>query len=274
MTRLLRSRYAHAGLLTIAFTLAARHEAEAQFWTTQAGPAQVRETLTIRGHAQSLHLYGKRGNPPIVVSSGDGGWIHLGPHVAETLASHGFFVVGFDVKDYLSGFTSGSSTLRAEDEPGDYKVLADFAARGSSRKPILIGVSEGAGLSVLAATDPQTRASIAGVIGLGLPDINELGWRWRDALIYITHGTPNEPTFSTAAIIKRVSSTPLCAIHSTRDEFVALSEVQRIFDAAGEPKRLWIVKASDHRFSDNLPEFNRRLLEAIEWIEQQSSSSR
>ena len=56
MTRLLRSRYAHAGLLTIAFTLAARHEAEAQFWTTQAGPAQVRETLTIRGHAQSLHL--------------------------------------------------------------------------------------------------------------------------------------------------------------------------------------------------------------------------
>jgi alpha-beta hydrolase superfamily lysophospholipase len=274
MTRLLRSRYAHAGLLTIAFTLAARHDAAAQFWNTQAGPPQVRETLTIRGHAQSLHLYGKRGNPPIVVSSGDGGWIHLGPHVAETLASHGFFVVGFDVKDYLSSFTSGTSTLRAEDEPGDYKVLADFAARGSNRKPILIGVSEGAGLSVLAATDPQTRASIAGVIGLGLPDINELGWRWRDALIYITHGTPNEPTFSTAAIVKRVASTPLCAIHSTRDEFVALSEVQRIFDAAGEPKRLWIVKASDHRFSDNLPEFNRRLLEAIEWIEQQSPSSR
>jgi len=203
------------------------------------------------------------------VSSGDGGWMHLGPHVAEVLASHGFFVIGFDVKDYLEGFTSGKATLRAEDEPGDYKALADFAARGANRKPILIGVSEGAGLSVLAATDPQTRTSIAGVIGLGLPDVNELGWRWRDALIYITHGTPNEPTFSTASIVKRIDSTPLGAIHSTRDEFVALPEVQRVLDAANEPKRLWVVKAADHRFSDNLPEFNQKLLEAIEWVSRQ-----
>jgi hypothetical protein len=273
MTRLMRSRYARAALLAIAFTLASRDAAHAQFWSTQSGLPQTRETLTIRGRAQPLHLYGTRGNPPIIVSSGDGGWIHLGPHVAEFLASHGFFVVGFDVKNYLEGFTSGRTTLRAEDEPGDYKVLADFAARGSNRKPILIGVSEGAGLSVLAATDPRTRESIAGVIGLGLPDLNELGWRWRDSLIYITHGAPNEPTFSTAAIVKGVGHTPLCAIHSTRDEYVALSEVQRIFDAAPEPKRLWIVKAADHRFSDNLPEFDRRLLEAIEWIAQQSSQT-
>jgi alpha-beta hydrolase superfamily lysophospholipase len=270
MTHLFRSRYAQAALFTIALMLASRRTAQAQFWSGQAGPPQTHETLMIRGHAQALHLYGTRGNPPIIVSSGDGGWIHLGPHVAETLASHGFFVVGFDVKTYLSGFTSEKTTLRAEEEPGDYKVLADFAARGSTRKPILIGVSEGAGLSVLAATDPQTRASIAGVIGLGLPDINELGWRWRDSLIYITHGTPNEPTFSTAAIVKRVDSMPLCAIHSTRDEFVALSEVQRIFEAAREPKRLWVINASDHRFSDNLPEFNQRLLEAIDWIGQQA----
>ena len=45
--------------------------------------------------------------PPVIVSSGDGGWIHLGPHVAEVLAAKGFFVVGFDVKAYLESFTSG-----------------------------------------------------------------------------------------------------------------------------------------------------------------------
>lgn len=267
---LLRSRFAHAILLTITFTFAGIHSAQAQLWSGSATePPQARETLTIRGREQPLHLYGKRGDPPIIVSSGDGGWIHLGPHVAEFLANHGFFVVGFDVKDYLEGFTSGKTTLSAEEEPGDYKVLADFAARGSTRKPILIGVSEGAGLSVLAATDPRTRASIAGVIGLGLPDVNELGWRWRDALIYITHGTPNEPTFSTAAIVKRLDSMPLGAIHSTRDEFVALPEVQRIFEAASEPKKLWVVKACDHRFSDNLTEFDQRLLEATGWVAQQ-----
>src|SRR6185295_9674131 len=164
--------------------------------------------------------------------------------------------------------TSGKVTLGRDDEPGDYKALADFAVRGTTQKPILIGASEGAGLSVLAATDPQTKRSIAGVLGLGLPEINELGWRWKDALIYVTHGVPKEPTFSAAAIVGGVSPAPLAAIHSTRDEFVPVSVVQRVLDAAREPKRLWIVRASDHRFSDNLAEFDRRLLEALAWINQ------
>lgn len=232
---------------------------------------QTRETVTIRGHAQSLYLYGPRNAPPVIVSSGDGGWFHLGPHVAEVLAANGFFVVGFDVKAYLESFTSGKVTLRPEDEPRDYKVLADFAARGVTRKPILIGVSEGAGLSVLAATDPETRLAVAGVLALGLPNLNELGWRWKDSLIYVTHGVPNEPSFSVSAMIDRVHPAPLAAIHSTQDEFVPLAEVERMLALAQEPKRLWVVKASDHRFSDNLNEFDRRLIEAIAWINQNAA---
>jgi len=228
--------------------------------------AQTRETLRIRGRDQSLRLYGTRGGVPVVVSSGDGGWIHLAPHVAEVLASRGFFVVGFDVRGYLESFTAGQTTLRAENEPSDYKVVADFAARGGSGKPILIGVSEGAGLSVLAATDPQLKAAIAGVIGLGLPDLNELAWRWRDMLIYLTHGTPDEPTFSVTAIVDRVAPVPLGAIHSAKDEFVPVSEVQQVMEHAKEPKRLWIIEAADHRFSDNLAEFDQCLLEALTWI--------
>ena len=232
--------------------------------------AQSTEALSVRGHPQSLRIYGARGGQPVIVSSGDGGWIHLGPHVAELLEAKGYFVVGFDAKAYLESFTSGRVTVRPEDEPGDYKVLADFAAKGSRFRPILIGVSEGAGLSVLAATDPATRSAIAGVIGLGLPDINELGWRWKDALIYVTHGVPNEPTFSAATLVSKVAPAPLAAIHSTRDEFVPLSEVQRVLSAAREPKKLWIVNASDHRFSDNLAEFDRRLIEALGWVVQQA----
>jgi alpha-beta hydrolase superfamily lysophospholipase len=186
--------------------------------------------------------------------------------VAEALAARGFFVVGFDAKAYLEGMTSKGSTLKPEDEPGDYRVLVDYAARGSTKKPILIGVSEGAGLSVLAATDPATKAAIAGVVALGLPDLNELGWRWKDSLIYLTHGVPNEPTFSVAAVVDKVSPLPLAAIHSTHDEFVPVADVQRILARAGQPARLWIVNAADHRFSDNLVEFDQRLVEALQWI--------
>jgi pimeloyl-ACP methyl ester carboxylesterase len=231
-------------------------------------PSQTPESVAIRGHAQHLLLYGSPRGDPVIVSSGDGGWIHLAPHVAEFLASRGFFVIGFDVRAYLTSFTSGQSTLRVEDEPGDYRVLTQFARRTTSRKPVLVGVSEGAGLSVLAATDPATKADLTGVIALGLPDLNELGWRWKDMLIYLTHQAPNEPLFSATAVVGRVAPVPLAAIHATHDEFVPVSEVQRVLHAAHDPKRLWIVNASNHRFSDNLVEFDRQLMDAIGWVRQ------
>jgi len=231
-----------------------------------AASAQTTEDLVIRGHHQVLHLYGPADGEPVVVSSGDGGWMHLAPHVAETLASRGFFVVGFDVRAYLEGFTSSTGTLKPQEEPADFKRLVDRAARATHRKPTLVGVSEGAGLSVLAATDPEIRASIAGVVGLGLPNLNELGWRWKDAVIYITHGLPNEPTFSTRSLVNQLNPLPLAAIHATHDEFVPVSEVEQVLSEATGPKRLWIVQASNHRFSDNLAEFDRRLFEAIDWV--------
>jgi hypothetical protein len=39
-----------------------------------------------------------------------------------------------------------------------------------------------------------------------------------------------------------------------------------VFEHAQQPKMLSIVKAADHRFSDNLAEFDRCLLEAVTWI--------
>jgi alpha-beta hydrolase superfamily lysophospholipase len=228
--------------------------------------AQTRETIRIRGREQTLHVYGPANGAPVIVSSGDGGWIHLAPHVAELLARRGFFVLGFDTKAYLASFTSGERTLRADEEPGDFRVLTQLARVRTGQKAILVGVSEGAGLSVLAATDPQTKQDLIGVVGLGLPDMNELGWRWKDAIIYLTHRPPDEPSFSAAAAAGRVAPLPLAAIHSTHDEFVPAGEVQHVMQNAGEPKRLWMIEAADHRFSDNLGELDRRLVEAIGWV--------
>ena len=222
--------------------------------------------VNLRGQAFAVHLYGSRGGQPILLSSGDGGWAHLAPHVAETLAAAGLFVVGFDAKEYLSRFTNSSRTLTVTQEPADYAALVEYAARGSIRKPILIGVSEGAGLSVLAAADARVKPMVAGVIGLGLPDRNELGWRWTDSVIYFTHALPNEPTFSTAALAKGLAPLPLGAIHSSRDEFVPLTEVEHVLQGTTGPQRLWVVNAANHRFSGGIAEFDRRLLEAIDWV--------
>ena len=231
-----------------------------------AASAQTTDKIAIRGRSQTLQLSGPRDGYPAIVSSGDGGWIHLGPQVAGMLAARGYFVVGFDTKAYLESFTSGATTLSTKDVPGDYRTLLQYAAARSSKKPILIGVSEGAALSLLAATEAANKPLIAGVIGLGLGDLNELGWRWKDAMIYLTHKVPNEPRFSTAEFAPWVAPVPLAVINSTHDEFVPPGEADRILAGAHDPKRLWMIEAADHRFSDQQPELALRLVEAIDWL--------
>ena len=234
-------------------------------------PVETTAQVIVRGHAQSLRVYGQRGGMPAVVASGDGGWIHLAPHVAEALASRGYFVVGLDARHYLEAFTAGGNGVSMADVPRDFAAILSWASAGSAARPILVGASEGAALSVLAAADSAVAQQTAGVVSLGLPPIAELGWRWTDSLIYITHGVPNEPLFSVAAVIDRVSPVPFAAIYSTHDEFVADSEARRLIERAGEPKQLWMVPASDHRFSDNEDELDRRLLEAMSWVRRQTS---
>jgi alpha-beta hydrolase superfamily lysophospholipase len=231
-----------------------------------AAPARTTRIL-LRGQEQALRLYGARGPRVAIVTSGDGGWVGLGPDVAERLAADGFFVAGFDAKAYLSSFTRGNQTLAETDVPGDYSALVDFVARAAGGgRPVLLGVSEGAGLSVLAATDPGLQRRIAGVVAMGLPDQNELGWRFRDSVIYLTKAAPNEPLFSVREIVARVSPVPLAIFQSTHDEFVPAPVTTAIVAAAREPRRLWTIEAENHRFAGARPELWRRLEEALAWI--------
>ena len=239
---------------------------------TLGGQAERTESVTIRGKQQSLHTFGTRGKQAIVLSSSDGGWVRVAPLVAGILAKRGFFVVGLDSKAYLESFTGTNSTLKEADIPGDFLSLADFASTGTQPAPILIGVSEGAGLSVLAATRDDVKKKVQGVIVIGLPDLTELAWRWRDAIIYVTHGVPNEPTFSTAAVIDRVSPVPLAVLHSSSDPYVPVDTIKGILARAKEPKQLWIINSTEHGFGDNEAEFQAKLLEAIAWVNSKKGS--
>jgi dienelactone hydrolase len=235
------------------------------FLAPTAFPA-ANASLNIRGKLQLLELYGQRGGTPVVLSSGDLGWAGLAVHVADLLASHGYFVVGFNSKVYLASFTTRYSGLRPQDVLGDYRKLVEFASQGSSNKPVLAGVSEGAGLSVLAATDPETKTRVLGVLGLGLPDQNELGWRWQDFTIWFTKKSPDEPSFRVTDIIAKVSPVPLAEIHSTNDEFLPLEKARALLNRAGPPRKMWVVEAANHRFSNNREELDLRIQEALAWM--------
>jgi hypothetical protein len=224
------------------------------------------DQLILRGRMQTLRLYGDPAGQPVIVASGDGGWIHVAPHVAEWLAARGCRVVGVDSRAYLSSFTSGGSTLTPSDVPGDFAAIVARAGAATGRKPALLGVSEGAGLAVMAAADPVVQQAISGVIVLGMPDMNELGWRWTDAVVYVTHGVPKEPLFSAAEFVGHVAPLPVAGIYAAHDEFVSDADRERLTAAARDPKRFWTVAAGNHRFSDNLTELDARLADAMAWV--------
>ena len=236
--------------------------------------AEQTTTITLRGKAQELHLYGQPGRPVVILSSGDLGWAGLVTHVAEFLAGQGYRVVGFNSKAYLSSFTEKNSALSMQDVSRDFKLLLDFAQPGSPSLPLLAGVSEGAGLSVLAATDPINKPRLQGVLALGLPNQIELGWKWRDFTIWFTKNNPDEPYFMVDQIIHQVTPVPLAELHATHDEFLSIDEARALLDQAKPPKRQWVIEATNHRFSDNRAELDRQMLEALAWFRQQPPAAR
>src|SRR5262249_24913757 len=227
------------------------------------------DSLQIRGENQTVHVFGARGSgPTAIISSGDAGWFGLGPKVADFLSQQGYFVVGFSSKAYLESFTNKGSHLGMADVSKDYATLVDWAAQGGKDKPILIGVSEGAGLSVLAASGPELKGKIVGVLALGLPQENELAWRTRDAIIWFTKKVRKEPTFQVKDVIAQVGPVPLAVIHSTGDEFVSVEDERKLFELAKDPKKLWVLTAKNHSFKGNHSELDQTILEAIAWMRQ------
>ena len=218
-------------------------------------------TVILHGHPQHLHLYGPDNGRPVIVASGDGGWMHVAPHLAEYLANRGWRVTGLDARSYLSG----AEPLDTTQVQRDFQTLIGVSGDSSSRT-LLIGVSEGAGLSLLAATDRDVRNRISGVVTVGLAESNELAWHWRDSIIYLTKGVPNEPIFHASDVISHVAPAPLALIWSTHDEFVPAPDRQRLAALARVPARVWTVEASDHRFSDNTSALDANVMDAIAWI--------
>jgi dienelactone hydrolase len=238
-----------------------------------ASPPCTTDTIALRGQLQHLHMCGDRSGTPVIVTSGDGGWIHLAPHVADLLAAQGYFVVGFDSKAYLTSNTETSGPLTPANIAADFAAL--IAKTGSQHgAPILIGVSEGAALSVVAASSDTVKPHVAGVIALGLGEMNELAWRFRDSIIYLTKRVPDEPCFRSSAYIDKVAPLPLVLIQSTSDEYVPRAEADRLAALARQPKRVAVLNASDHAFSNRRPELDATLDDSLRWIGELTGRSR
>jgi alpha-beta hydrolase superfamily lysophospholipase len=240
-------------------------------WATDARAAEKID-IPVRGKTLTLTIYAPRSpsRGTIVMGSGDVGWVGLAVFMAEELSAQGYTVVGINVRQYLSAFTSGSNHLQTTDVPGDYHFLVTTLkqTRRLDAPIIVSGVSEGAALAVLASSDPINHGWINGVITMGLPPTAELAWRWTDVGSWISKHDAEEPSFAAKDVIATVSPIPLYMIQSTKDEYVPQAEWQRLLASAREPKKQILIDASNHRFTDRRPELSAAYTAGLAWIAQ------
>jgi alpha-beta hydrolase superfamily lysophospholipase len=226
--------------------------------------------VAIRGSTVALTIYRPKSAPrgTIVMGSGDVGWVGLAVSMAEELAAQGYIVAGVNARQYLSTFTSGKAHLQTKDVPADYRLFANRLKEKQLlvRPVVLSGVSEGAALAVLAASDPGNHAWIDGVVTMGLPATAELAWRWTDLWASAMKRDADEPSFTVADVLPGISPVPLCMIQSKKDEYVTPAEYQKLLEIARDPKELVLIDASNHRFTDRRPELSRAFAAGLEWI--------
>jgi dienelactone hydrolase len=244
-----------------------------------AAAAAEKIDVAIRGKTLTLTVYrpGQPSTQPrgtILMGSGDVGWVGLAVTMAEELSAQGYVVAGINVRQYLSSFTSGKSHLQPSDVPGDYRVFRDtLQQKGALVRPVVLsGVSEGAALAVLAASDEKNHDWIDGVITMGIPPTAELAWRWTDVGAWITKHDADEPSFAPKDVIAKVAPVPLYMIQSSKDEYVPKAEYERLGAAARDPKKLVLIDASNHRFTDRGPELRSAYMAGLAWIPQQARS--
>ncbi len=235
-----------------------------------AAPSAERVDMPLRGRVMSLSLYRPAGVPKgtIVMGSGDVGWVGLAVTRAQELSSDGFIVVGVNVREYLSAFTVKTAHLTPTDIQHDFGELSRFLrARGLLASPVILsGVSEGAGIAVVAAAAAENHAWVSGVITMGLPQVSEIAWRWSDFTSWITKKDAAEPSVEATTFLPGVAPVPLVMIQSTRDEYVPEADYRAMLQAAKDPRTQTLINASNHRFTDKQPELRRAFADGLAWI--------
>jgi dienelactone hydrolase len=116
-----------------------------------------------------LHIYAPPRNAKdfAILVSGDGGWKHAAPLVAQELSKEGMFVAGVEIKKYLHGTKNKNEGCVSVAQ--DLQRLADFIRDRydlHTGKTILLGYSSGATL-VYAALAQASPGEFSGAVSFG-----------------------------------------------------------------------------------------------------------
>jgi fermentation-respiration switch protein FrsA (DUF1100 family) len=150
--------------------------------------------------------------------------------------------------------------------------LSEFAKQTlnlpTTTRTILVGVSRGAGLAVVAAGRPELNVELAGVMAVALTKEEEYVRHYR-----VKRGrSPSDmPTrelveFQTYEYLDRLQSLPLVVIQSTGDAYLPADAARDLFGADTALRRFFAIRSRDHSFTDAREELFERMASSLAWM--------
>ena len=172
-------------------------------------------------------------------------------HLVSWLPAEGYEVLALDYREYgQSGGTRDIDGVHRDAEA----ALAWLIARGPARTgPIIVyGQSIGGSIAIrLVATSPlraQVRALISDSAFSSYRRIarEKLGSVWLTWPLQWPLSLLVSDRHAAIDVVASISPIPLLLLHGDEDIVVDVGNAQRLFDAAREPKQLWIVPGGHH----------------------------
>ncbi len=239
-------------------------------------PVEFERTMTLYDHPLELHLARpvqlQPGMPLLFYATGDGGWRGKDVATFHRLIRWGYPVAGFSAPSYLShlGFVSGTTTPARL--ATDYQRLIEFAKQTlnlpASTRTILVGVSRGAGLAVVAAGRSDLNVELAGVLAVALTREEEYVRHYRVRPGRTPSDMPKRElvAFETYEYLDRLRALPLVVIQSTGDNYLPAAAARKLFGPDTDLRRLVPIQARDHSFDGARDALYAQMADALAWM--------
>lgn len=229
--------------------------------------------LVLHDHSLRLHFanpHAARARPLVVFATGDGGWHRKDLDAWRHLESWGYPLVGFDARDYVTHLGGDADSTTPDGLADDYARIIDTAraalGMAAERPIVLVGVSRGAGLSVVAAGDAQLRPEISGVLAVALT-------REEEYVKWYRHVPARDRRADAAEMVQlyeylpQLGNIPVAVVQSTRDNYLPAGEARALFGPDTLNRRFQSVEATDHSFAGARGDLYHAMSKSLDWID-------
>jgi pimeloyl-ACP methyl ester carboxylesterase len=232
-------------------------------------PVRPDQFVSLNSHSLELHFANADAAPSrplLVYATGDGGMHRKDLETYRRLAALGDPIVGFDARDYVKHLGDRTPTTTPERLARDYSEIIMRARQvlglDAHCLVVLVGVSRGAGLAVVAAG--QLRESITGVVAVALTQEEEYV-RWYRHLPP-PHATRAPVMVDIYEYVAQLGNLPIAVVQSTHDQYLPAAKAREQFGPDTPYRWLQAIEATNHNFRGARTRMYDAVRAALDWV--------